>query len=369
MEVAENAGCAGPPQPQRRECPRYAVEGDATVLLVRQGLSLACGIADLGLGGCRIHTRDRLPVGTGIRVEIGFKINGVAFRFVGVTRWTDGRHVAGIQFLEMSARRREELEEVIGEVETAARRAQEKAKEQKAADGAGEPEGQGATKPIPAPPAKQPPTARPSAKVAEWPVTRLRPESVPARLSSMPPAASKLQTTAGANAAASAHIAAASAQADPAAVTDPLAAQTGALAARAPQSRPAPVKQERRSQARRPVDTTATIFLVRGGAKLTGRILDLSLNGCRIRTDERFPVGIYTRVETEFRLEGLPFRLGGVIQAIHGPFAVGVRFLDMSERKKEQVAELIQEIDEMHAPRDATTNVAGGAPGAGKPEM
>jgi hypothetical protein len=32
----------------------------------------------------------------------------------------------------------------------------------------------------------------------------------------------------------------------------------------------------------------------------------LSLNGCRIHSDERFAVGVYTRVETEFRLEGLP---------------------------------------------------------------
>ena len=59
------------------------------------------------------------------------------------------------------------------------------------------------------------------------------------------------------------------------------------------------------------------------GPYAKGRILDLSLSGCRIRTDERFPVGIYTRVETEFRLEGLPFRLGGVVQAIHDRQTVG----------------------------------------------
>jgi hypothetical protein len=75
----------------------------------------------------------------------------------------------------------------------------------------------------------------------------------------------------------------------------------------------------------------------------------LSLGGCRIRTDERFPVGIYTRVETDFFLEGLPFRLGGVVQAIQGKDLVGIRFLDMSERKKDQLKQLIAEIDEMEA--------------------
>jgi hypothetical protein len=87
----------------------------------------------------------------------------------------------------------------------------------------------------------------------------------------------------------------------------------------------------------------------------------MSAGGCRIRTDERFPVGIYTRVETEFRLEGLPFRLGGVIQAIQDRerFLVGIRFLDMSARKREQVEQLMQEIEESERemrPRDSDAN-------------
>jgi hypothetical protein len=91
------------------------------------------------------------------------------------------------------------------------------------------------------------------------------------------------------------------------------------------------------------------IHLINIASLIHGRILDLSLNGCRIQTDERFPVGIYTRVETEFRLEGLPFRLGGVIQAIHDRERrnIGIRFLDMSIRKQEQVEQLMEEIREM----------------------
>ncbi len=107
------------------------------------------------------------------------------------------------------------------------------------------------------------------------------------------------------------------------------------------------VQHERRAQSREEVDTTAVIFLINIAARLRGRILDLSLGGCRIRADERFPVGIYTRVETEFRLEGLPLRLSGVVQAIHDRRTVGIRFLDMSSRKREQVTQLIEDIREM----------------------
>ncbi len=120
-----------------------------------------------------------------------------------------------------------------------------------------------------------------------------------------------------------------------------------------PQTQRKPVGRERRQQSRHEVDTTATILLVNVGSMLKGRILDLSLSGCRIHTDEHFPVGIYTRVEVEFRLEGLPFRLGGVIQALHDRNMVGIRFIDLSDRKRNQVLELIGEIDAMRAARPA----------------
>ncbi len=105
--------------------------------------------------------------------------------------------------------------------------------------------------------------------------------------------------------------------------------------------------RDRRESPREKVDTSAVITLVKIASRLRGRILDLSLGGCRIRADERFPVGIYTRVEIEFRLEGLPFRLGGVVQAIHDRHTVGIRFLDMSSRKREQLEQLIGDIREM----------------------
>ena len=103
---------------------------------------------------------------------------------------------------------------------------------------------------------------------------------------------------------------------------------------------------DRRAQSRHAVDTSAVVFLIHIASRMQGRILDLSLGGCRVRTNEPFPVGIYTRVEVEFRLEGLPFRLGGVIQAIHDRHHVGIRLLDVSSRKREQLEQLIEEIRE-----------------------
>ena len=101
---------------------------------------------------------------------------------------------------------------------------------------------------------------------------------------------------------------------------------------------------ERRAHERLAVNEQAILRFVTSGAQVPCRIVDVSLTGCRLQTAARFPVGIYTRVEAEFRLAGIALRLSGVTQAIHGRCEVGIRFLDLSERKRGQVRELIEEI-------------------------
>src|SRR5579863_3126866 len=111
---------------------------------------------------------------------------------------------------------------------------------------------------------------------------------------------------------------------------------------------PTPPK-ERRKEPRHAVDGNAALTLLNNAVRLRGRILDISMNGCQFRTDDCFPMGIYSRAEIEFQLDGLPFRLACVTQSLHKRNRVGVRFLEMSERKREQLSELIDEIKELLA--------------------
>jgi len=69
------------------------------------------------------------------------------------------------------------------------------------------------------------------------------------------------------------------------------------------------------------------------------------VGGCRIHTDHHLQVGIYTRVEAGFYHLGLPFRVGGVIQVLHGPNEVGIRFLDVTERIGLKLADLMSQIE------------------------
>ena len=99
---------------------------------------------------------------------------------------------------------------------------------------------------------------------------------------------------------------------------------------------------DRRKDARCVVDSSANIHLIKFGVRLRGRIENLSPGGCRIRTDEPFSVGIYVRTEVDFHLDGLPFRLPGVTQSVYNKHTIGIRFLEMSPRKREQLTQLIE---------------------------
>jgi c-di-GMP-binding flagellar brake protein YcgR len=107
-----------------------------------------------------------------------------------------------------------------------------------------------------------------------------------------------------------------------------------------------PGGRERRARVRHTVDSTAAIILVNGGRRFNGRIQDVSLDGCRICSDQPFLPGVYIKVETEFRLVGSTFQLDGVVQMIRDRL-VGIRFLDLGERQRKQLAELIVEIERL----------------------
>ena len=293
--------------PDRRVPPRFPVDEDSVLLLVQHGLPLKARIADLSLEGCRLRTQERLNGRPGLAVEITFKVNGCAFRFSGVLRWNDGQGNLGVQFVNRIARRSAELAEVIEELA------------EKAAGAQAERSASAIAKPRePAPPQTC------AADTAE-PGVAAKETALPLR--GLPEGTAPVQQISRQN---------------PPHVPPPAEAPRQAEQ----YAHPVAGLRERRAHGRHDVDTSAVIYLVKTGTALRGRIVDLSLSGCRIQTGERFPVGIYTRVETEFQLQGLPFRLGGVIQSLHNRDTVGIRFLDVSQRKRQQVLELIGEIEE-----------------------
>jgi hypothetical protein len=316
MEETENAEDPVAQELERRGMPRCTVNEEATLLLLTDGSVIPCQIVELSLGGCRMEMARRIPAGQHTPVEASFKINGIAFRLGGSTEWMAGK-VAGVSFGPMSSRRRDDLVEVLCEVESANAA---KAEKEALPSGAAAEERQG-QKPAPA--------SAEERKLTLLDTVSKSPSSLEKRLPRESGAFSAAES-------------AVKSGAGPVLVPEPRPAV--ANPEKPGDAAPAPRGSDRRTAPRCDLDTSAVIYLVKIGSTLSGQILDLSLGGCRIRTAARFPMGIYTRVEAEFRLQGVPLRLAGVVQAIHGRDLVGIRFLDVSQRKREQVAELIEEI-------------------------
>jgi c-di-GMP-binding flagellar brake protein YcgR len=343
MESAEMAAELATWQQNRRAAPRLDVDEDARLLLVEHGSTISCRIVDISLSGCRLHTKEQFTAGSIVCVEVAFKVRGLAFRFSGTTQWTDGRHLVGIRFTGVSARRREDLVEALSEVveaESRAKAAQQDPEKLVAADRAA---AQKAAEKRAVEEQSAALNRAAAVKSIERAAQRQTPFPIPAPGMAAQQVAEKLDLEGGEDGG--------TRGTEGGGGFNPRIKPTESLRALAPEfaspSQARIAQRERRVQSREEVDTKAVIFLINIASRLQGRILDLSLGGCRIRADERFPVGIYTRVETEFRLEGLPFRLGGVVQAIHDRRTVGIRFLDMSSRKREQVTQLIEDIREM----------------------
>lgn len=279
----------------RRAQPRFAADGAAT-LLIDSDRSMQCRLTDLSLEGCRLRTVQQFSAELGQRVEVAFRVNGLAFKFAGITQWTNRWNLVGIRFIEVPRRSRADLAELIGELKE---------------EGA-ELAGSASVEPVGA-------SLSPSQEIPHPSEASAQSQKSPGPENQ---SSNKIHTVLY--------------QAQPSSRPSP---------PQSPEDEPQP---ERRAQPRYSVNLAAVIQLIDGnsalGARLRGRILDLSSTGCRIRTDDRFAAEIYTCVEIEFRAQGLPFRLAGMIQAIHGRSAVGIRFLEVSARKRQQLEQLMQEI-------------------------
>jgi hypothetical protein len=290
MDGKEHVECLTVAGRESRAHPRYPVDEDSELLLVAHGMPVKARIVDLSLTGCRVRAYERFSSKAGRSIEIAFKTHGIDFRFNGVVQWSDEHNYFGIRFVNITGRRKKNLAEVIEEMAAARAGALNTLLvEQQVMEPAHEGAAETAAKQLAGADVEQ------AAELAAEKLPHARPEG--GALTSPPAAPSELR------------------------------------------GHPNPVAHK-----------FATIILVRDGSRFRGRIVKLSLSDCRIRTEGRIPVSIFSRVEMEFDLRGFPFRLDGVIQAMHDRYTAGIHFLDFSEHKRQQVLEMIGELEEIHAP-------------------
>lgn len=103
-------------------------------------------------------------------------------------------------------------------------------------------------------------------------------------------------------------------------------------------------RKERRSDHRHSANLSATIYLLAHQVSLPGRMVDVSMSGCKICLPEPFFATVPLRVEVEFILRGIPLRLPGVAKVLHDKHSVGIRFVEITERKRERLALVIDAV-------------------------
>ena len=104
-------------QPDRRFAPRYAVDAEATLILVNHAQTLRARMLELSLEGCRMRAERLCALPMPANIEVIFKIHGMGFRLGGTMQWADARQTAGIRFSPLAPRRLEILTELLSELE------------------------------------------------------------------------------------------------------------------------------------------------------------------------------------------------------------------------------------------------------------
>jgi hypothetical protein len=114
------------------------------------------------------------------------------------------------------------------------------------------------------------------------------------------------------------------------------------------------LNRNRRRDPRYTVDGAGSLQLVHQGSAIACRIIDLSLGGCQVRAEGQFLAGPMVRVEVLFQVLGETLRIAGVTQWTRQKQWIGIRFLNVTERKRAALTQLIREIEGLQPrPREA----------------
>jgi hypothetical protein len=115
--------------------------------------------------------------------------------------------------------------------------------------------------------------------------------------------------------------------------------------------------RERRISDRYPMGDAKGTFIY-SGEKNTCNVIDISLDGCLVRTQECFPHGALAYVELDLHVYGLILHIGGITQWARKEHLIGVRFIHPTMRAKNELAGLLTCLVDSDAVEDIKEAIA-----------
>jgi len=273
---------------------------DAYGNLIHQGKVIPVQFIDISLGGCCTRTEKPFEAGSLADVEVVLLLFGMVLRIQGMTQWVRENCQMGVRFLHPSLRSRNQLAGLLTCL------VDESAAEdiQKAVASA--------------------PFASPGAPV----------------LATQVPAVAKQLA------------------ANPLRKAQKDRDEAARLAAQPPAERPKKPQGPARSAEKAPADMEegehpGVLRFLNDGSHMACAITSLRLEGCKIRTEAPFTKAMEIRVEVCFQMLGLPFQLAGLTKEILDTHTVEIQFLEISRRKREELAQVIEELEELRIKKQA----------------
>jgi hypothetical protein len=101
---------------EHRRYPRLECGGVADIRVLPNGGKERGTLLNLSKRGCCFMGNDRLRGCSGSNIEVHLKVRGIDLRVAGVIRHVRQGMRAGIEFVELSERKRDQIEELIGEL-------------------------------------------------------------------------------------------------------------------------------------------------------------------------------------------------------------------------------------------------------------
>ena len=93
------------------------------------------------------------------------------------------------------------------------------------------------------------------------------------------------------------------------------------------------------------VDENAVVQVVGSGLPMPGILIDLSQEGCRLRTRDRACARARWHVEVMFKINGVSFRLSGIVEWVdRSNDILGIRFVNVAPERMLELAEVLGEV-------------------------
>lgn len=90
--------------------------GTAEIRILTLNVKLSATLLDLSVGGCHIETASPMPSIEHPVVELHLSLNGFNQRLAGVVRTVEADHILGIDFIDVTSRKAQQLQELVDDL-------------------------------------------------------------------------------------------------------------------------------------------------------------------------------------------------------------------------------------------------------------